>query len=165
MGSPFITKDSKWGDYKGTYTREAYSLQGSYRFNRFVAAEAGVIYSTKWQSEWMNDDSKLGDGKDLDGNLGIALTPIHINFFGYELLEIGILGGFMTQTQIKNIADSEGWSTNDIKKADHRKAIVPYLGPRLGVNLTSDLAILVEARLKPQSDGGGFASVGLKYRF
>lgn len=163
MATPTETKDLFYDDkytYKDAPTKDAYNLSGSYRFNRFVAAEAGIVYSTKWQV----DRSEMGEARSVDGNIGIALTPIHINLFGYELIEIGILGGAMTQTSYK-MQKTFNDTKDETKKIDEKKSIVPYVGPRLAINLTQDLAIVMDARLKPQSDGGGFVSTGLKYRF
>ncbi len=165
VGSPTAVTDrvGSFGNYNGVDTREAYSLVLSYRFNRFVASEAGLIVSTNWQSE---DPEKrgMGNGKDIDGNFGIAFTPIHINFFGYELIEMGVLAGFMTQTQFELETEAESYS-NDGFFRDKSKTVIPYLGPRLAINLADELAVVLDGRLMPKSNGGGMASLGVKYRF
>ncbi len=145
--------------YDDVYARDAYSLIGSYRFNRFVATEVGVTYSTKWLSDTPEKEG-LGDGKDIDGSLGIALTPIHINVFGYELLEIGVLAGVFTQTKFEVDIDRKGNASSD-----KEKVIAPYLGPRLAINLTPELGVVLDGRMKPKSSGGGIASLGIRYRF
>ncbi len=145
--------------YDDVFTRDAYSLVGSYRFNSFVATELGLTYSTKWQTDAPEKEG-LGDGRDIDGSLGIALTPIHINIFGYELFEIGVLAGFFTQTRFEIDIDRNGKPS--IAK---EKVITPYLGPRLAINLTPELGVVLDGRMKPKSDGGGIASLGFKYRF
>ncbi len=155
-----VTEDNLYNDkYKGVEARDAYSLVLSYRFNRFVASDFGLTYSTSWK----NSDPLIrgmGKGVDLDGNLGIALTPIHINFFGYELIEIGVLGGLMTQTKFELF---EKFDAGEGTFKNKSKIVVPYLGPRLAVNLTQELGLVLDGRIR--TDNSGIASLGLKYRF
>lgn len=151
--------------YKGPINVDGFSLIGAYRFNKFFTAELGAFIGTGWAGG-NESHNAIDNGKSYDGSIGFAVVPIHINLFGYELIEIGINGGVMTQTEYKLTENyNDATRKYDMKLDKKSKNIVPYLGPKIAVNLTKDLGITIDGRLNPKTDGGGIASLGLRYRF
>ena len=152
------SNDGDMGD--DVITSNAFSVQGAYRFNKFFSLDAGVFVSTSPQSQMY---TYLSDSKDVNGSLGIRITPIHINLFGYELIEIGINAGVMSMREY--VVDDINAYPQEPKEISNKKVFKPYLGPQIAINLTPELGLIVDGKLQPKTDGGGYASVGLRYRF
>ena len=110
---------------------------------------------------WREKDYKAIDtSKSVEGSLGLSITPLHLNVFGYELLEVGVIGGVMTMSKY-NVKEKE--NSHDIKSGEVKKLYGAYLGPRASLNLTRDLGMFFD--LKIAANMGAITSLGLRYRF
>lgn len=142
--------------------REAIGILGTYRFNKFVAAEGGFFITTGWQ-EVSKEYDKVANGQGFEGSVGLSVTPIHLNVFGYELLEVGITGGMMSITKYKAKEKTNGNGETEIDSGDANKIYGVYFGPKVAVNITPAIAAVFE--LKNVNGLASTSSLAVRYRF
>ncbi len=161
-GSTSFSEEYKYSDSQGEDRFEmsnggtGFGIQGGIRFNKYVALD-GMFNVTTIKSEEYEDRTRL-----YQGSFGVLVTPIHINLFGYELLELSASGGVMNGQ--KAVVKSD-FTKDKLQDIDH--VYGAYAGGRIAANLTPELAVFFDGK---QMLGGGNKSIemyqlGLKYRF
>jgi hypothetical protein len=136
---------------------EGSGLITAYRFNKFVSAEGAFSYlKTK------NSQADLEKAYHNFG-LGLMVTPLHINMFGYELIEFGVGGGLASTYKFDTTYDYANRKT----KVDKEKHVfAPYAGIRIAVNFVPQLALVVDSKkILGSGQGGVLGQIGLRYRF
>ncbi len=153
-------------DERGEYSNEGSGNQkglgvlGAYRFNKFVSAEAGILYRNGWENS-NSGESRYDDGKGFEGMLGVAVAPIHINLFGYELIELAATGGIMSMSKYTSQIDTN----YEVSGVRVRRESVAYLGPRISLNLTSDLGVVLDVKTGMRGNWSNVGNLGLRWRF
>jgi hypothetical protein len=125
-----------------------YGLAGGYRHNKFFMVDASAHALKMENNRSLNEFSA-----------GVLVTPVHINFFGYEFIEWGLGAGFMTGRNMQSRWDHNSGQLNIDREA---QVVQPYISTRVAFNLTDQLAITGDFR------GGKFGTQsvwGLKVRF
>jgi hypothetical protein len=154
---PSRVSSSGWGEYDSNYGASGFSLIAGYRFNRFIALDGALSY-TKVSSDGIDHGM-------FDGSIGGLATPIHINVFGYELIECAFGAGVMTSSLLRTTRD---WENNIDRLNGSSKIFTPYASFRLAVNFTPEVAVFLDAK---GGLGGGSSSdtsrgtAGLRVRF
>lgn len=117
-------------------------LGARYHFSRYFAAEVGVAYTPKIASSY-NEESpsqniyknfELEKMPQFNGHAGIKLTPIHVDLFGHDLIEMGASFGATTYALMEQDI-SEGIGMISTQAATK---IGGYIAPTLGVNISKD---------------------------
>lgn len=124
---------------------EGTGLYLGYSLNRFVAFEAGLDSSHFLVETSSAHDTQRSESQStiLFPSLSVVLTPVRMNVFGYDLLEYSAIAG---------VSRSIDGASNS------------YFGLRMGLNLTSDLAL--ESRwLNASGAGINEAQLGLAWKF
>ena len=119
----------------------AYGAAAKYSFNRYVGIDAGLIISSN------GGQISLGDA--FQANAGVSIIPLHLQLFGFELLEVGILAGFLTASVGPNPSD---------------RAVKAYTGIETNINFSEQLALTTRYKMYDGVDFG-HGLVGLSYRF
>ncbi len=144
-------------DYEMSTNATGTGFMTSYRFNKFVSVD-GAFYYIKTKD--------VGASRPyVNGALGFMITPLHINLFGYELIEFGVGGGVVTTNKLDTDYNID---TQESVVTDEARVFAPYAGVRLAINLAPQLAIVMDGRSVVGGDtgaGGGLAQLGMRYRF
>lgn len=148
-------------DYDDRAVRDSVSILGSYRFNRYVVADGGFYLLSGWNSR-SKDYSAVETKSSYEGSIGLSVIPLHLNVFGYQLLEVGVSAGVMTMTKMK-VKEGTPGSSKITEAGDMKKIYGAYLGPHVALNLTRDLGLVFD--LKSAANQASVTSVGLRYRF
>jgi hypothetical protein len=144
-------------DFEMSNGGTGFGIQGGIRFNKFFSLD-GMFNVTEVKSEEYDDGRKI-----YQGSLGLLVTPIHINLFGYELFEISASGGLMNGYKAVISANDFG----EDKLQDIQNVYGGYAGARLAANLTSELAVFFDGKQMLGSNNREIEmyQLGLKYRF
>lgn len=139
-------------------TGEGYGIQGGIRFNKFFAADFTFNVTE-------NDNSFNEPIKFYDGALGLLITPVHINLFGYELFEISGAFGGMSGTRLTLQSDTN--EPNYLSVIDQERIWGGYAGAKIAANITPDAAIAFDAKQMLGSQNGNIEmyQFSLRYRF
>jgi hypothetical protein len=129
----------------------------SYRFNKFVSVDGAFYY--------LKTENVQTPNPYVNGAMGLMVTPLHINIFGYELIEFGVGAGIA----LTNKLDTEyNAITGDVIVKDENRIYAPYVGTRLAINFVPQLAAVADVRSIVGGDsgaGGGLVQIGMRYRF
>jgi hypothetical protein len=145
--------DDRVTGYDDLIEAEGVGLQGAYRFNKYFAVDGALNITEIDSVNYDEERSRL-----IDASLGVAVTPIHITLFGVELIEFSALAGVMSGTQgIVNRDDT----------LEMERVYGAHIGLRLGINLTSQLALVAGGTRMVSSDRDyiSLSQAGLRYRF
>jgi hypothetical protein len=123
-----------------------FGLTGAYRFNKFIATD-GSAHSLK----------RTNGQSVAEFSGGVFITPIHINFFGHELIEWGLGAGVMTGR--RKVATDLLPGSYSVRES---RVIDPYLSTRIAINLNSQVAVTGDIR---GGKNGTQSSLGLRFRF
>lgn len=129
----------------------------SYRFNKFVSVD-GAFYYVKTKNVQTPQPY-------VNGAIGLMVTPLHINIFGYELIEFGVGAGLALTNKLNTEYNTY---TNEVVVKDEKRIYAPYVGTRLAINFVPQLAAVVDARSIVGGEsgaGGGLLQLGMRYRF
>jgi len=143
--------------YPQSNSGTGFGIQGGIRMNKYVALD-GMFNVTTVKSEEYKGRNRL-----YQGSLGVLVTPVHINLFGYELFELSASTGLMNGHKYK--IDYDALGGDEVK--DGKIVYGLYAGARIAANLTPELAVYFDGK---QMLGGGNEEIemyqlGLKYRF
>jgi hypothetical protein len=129
----------------------------SYRFNKFVSVDGAFYY--------LKTENVQTPRPYVNGAIGLMVTPLHVNIFGYELIEFGVGAGLALTNKLETEYNT---FTNEIIVKDEKRIYAPYFGIRLAINFVPQLAAVIDARNIVGGEsgaGGGLAQVGMRYRF
>jgi hypothetical protein len=106
--------------------------------NRYFAVEGGLSYTPNDSEELIVHsrelkDDNLGAIPNLSGFAGAVVTPLKLNLFGHEFIELSAIGGAMTYNEPHDV---KGSATN----------VAGYLGPRLALNLSNDFGLELSSK-------------------
>lgn len=145
------------GEYEMGTNASGTGFMTGYRFNKYVSVD-GAFYYIKTKN--------VGASRPyVNGGLGFMITPLHINLFGYELIEFGVGGGVVTTNKLDT---DYNLSTGESVVTDEARVFAPYAGTRIAVNLVPQLALVVDGRTVIGGEtgaGGGLMQLGMRYRF
>jgi hypothetical protein len=152
----------KQGSHRGV------NLGTSFDFNRYVAVEGQLYYASPSDGSYPKDSSSWSN---LDGSIGLVLTPIRINAFGWDLFDVSLLGG--AQTTRANAAEYNDDFASQQTSANQSRTVVMYWGAGLAVNFAKEFGAVAQIRIHETPnyiDGYGtkdqaMTTVGLRYRF
>lgn len=162
-GGGFITTEkysedsSIFNDQETSTNVTGTGFMTSYRFNKFVSVD-GAFYYLKTKNVQTPQPY-------VNGALGLMVTPLHINIFGYELIEFGVGAGLVLTNKLETEYNT---ITSDVIVKDEKRIYAPYVGTRLAVNFVPQLAAVVDVRSIVGGDsgaGGGLMQLGMRYRF
>jgi hypothetical protein len=125
-----------------------YSLGARYNFNRYLGADLTLVNASDATHGYFNESQNSS----WDGTVGVVLTPIYINTFGYDLMQVSVLGGVMS---MRDPVD------NEINK----RGFKPYWGIGVALNFTRNVAMNFEAKMLSDDSRFGHSNVGLVVRF
>jgi hypothetical protein len=149
--------DSISGEGETSTTANGTGFMTSYRFNKFVSVD-GAFYYVKTKNVQTPQPY-------VNGAIGLMVTPLHINIFGYELIEFGVGAGLALTNKLKTEYNTY---TDEITVKDEKRIYAPYVGTRLAVNFVPQLAAVIDARSIVGGEsgaGGGLLQLGMRYRF
>lgn len=156
--------EESYSDYSDTYTATdhysgGWGLIGALRINKFISVD-GAIASLSLEDYYDDESDQY-----LYLSAGMTITPLRINVFGHDLVELGLLAGLMTNkhyTFEENYDDVSGYS---YEMTDEILTIDPYLGLKIGFNITNKLVLAVEGRSSNREDYTNSAgSMSLRYK-
>ena len=120
-------------DETGRYRGE--TLGVNYNFNKYVGVGASLIHAPEAVNSG-NDGLGFSRDHSLDWGAGVTITPVHIELFGWDTIDIGLLAGFMSATH-----------RSELTGADERR-VITYLGPRFTLNFSENVATVWDLRLQ-----------------
>jgi hypothetical protein len=145
-----------------------FGLLLGYRFNKYFALDLAASVTNNHDT----DETR----RMPQGSFGLLITPVHINLFGYEFIELAGTAGVMSGQRI--VATSGSWvvsspnntssSYSTEEKVEKKETVFGgYVGGRLALNLTRELAIFGDLKQMIGSKNKEIAMgmAGLKYRF
>lgn len=127
------------------------TLRLQYNWNKYIGAEAQLIggRSDYYDSYTGNKNNSLY----FAGALGIAVEPLHIELFGWDLIDLGVEGGIMTTNgQEENVSSQQF-------------GVAPYIGGNVMFNISERLSAKMDMKLENMNTYYGQASLGLAYKF
>jgi hypothetical protein len=126
------------------------AFQAGYRWNKYIGVETGTTIGTL-NGQWSNET-----GTDLWQStvpyLGFRINPIHLNFFGSEVLEVYVAAGGL----IMNAA---------YPGIDGGRNGYGYYGGGVRFNLGETIGLDFGAKTLAHDTRYGFASAGIDLRF
>lgn len=123
------------GSAGGGYSAKGYSIGLGYNVSKYFGLDATAIWADK-ASHTQATNSSFQRNNAWDGSLGVVVTPVHIQLFGYDFIQLSALGGLKSFT--KSVGSSGGDSLTEVKSA------VAYLGPRITVNINPNFGVILE---------------------
>lgn len=158
----YSTYDSSIGYYDSSYISNEYyaggwGLVGSMRLNKYISVD-GAFASLKV------DEMYGGGDQFLYLSSGVTITPLRLNVFGHDLVELGLIAGMMTN---QSYTFEENESNNyEYEKVDEVVTVDPYIGLKVAFNLTNKLAIAFEGKSSKRDDFTSSAGTStLRYKF
>lgn len=130
--------------FEQTIVQDVYAVGARYHMSRYFDVNAEVLLpSGNYEysgydsiSSYYSGNNNGGISLDPQFNIGLGVTPIHLNIFGTELLEIGADGGVSVGN--KYFLNGENSTV--------------YVGPRVGINFGNHFSINYVAKLDTQND-------------
>ena len=162
-----------WGDYSSSingdgtydYTSNDYYSEGmsigiSKNFNRYFGADINLSNLSVKDIE--------GEKDFLNARLGFSFTPVRLNILGHDFLELGALAGIGSFQQF-TIEERENYNSSSWGYSEHivdeKTLFKPFLGARMGLNLTNELGLVLEyAHIEVDDASLGFSNFSLRYR-
>ena len=146
-----------------------FGLVAGYRLNKYFALDLAASVTNNHESE---ETRRMPQG-----SFGLVVTPIHINLFGFEFIELSATGGAMSGQRmtakagggvITSSDDGTVASTTTEEQILKKETVFgAYAGGRLGLNLTSELGLFLDYKqmLGAENREIAMGMAGLKYRF
>jgi hypothetical protein len=129
---------------------QAYGSRLEYGFNKYFGIEGQIVGGKPFN---MTDNSQDGYNSNyFAGALGLKLTPIHVQLFGWDFIEFSALAGAMSAT-------GRDWDSR------HQFRLAPYVGAAVAVNITDRLSVAVDGKFEDFDQAYGQMTGGLAYRF
>ncbi|HEX4925400.1 MAG TPA: hypothetical protein VFV50_15005 [Bdellovibrionales bacterium] len=152
-------------DVQGHWTGA--SLAGQYNFSKYIGLQLGVLYAPK------NDAYGEMYDKDQawDASLAAVVTPVHVNLFGREFLQVSALGGFMTtrKSELVSVPSYDyGYGTyryETRETSSQTRVVKPFLGVGLALNFAQSFGMYAQAKVISENSAYGQANAGLVVRF
>ena len=169
---PKVAKDDfkKWEVGVGTYSSSSWGKSTNVFGDRYHHAEGLGLVGAKRLNKYFSLDATVANLEDSDLNIdylyfaaGIVITPLRINLFGHDLIELGLQLGLQTN---QDVSVTEDINSFEIESTRETLTVNPYLGIKLGVNMTKELALVVESKSSSRDDVEFHSgSLSLRYRF
>lgn len=124
------------------------SFGGDYGINKYFGFQ-GQIFTGKVMNRYgdrLNDDNTT----QFAGSLGVKVTPIHVQLFGWNFIEFAALAGVMSSTG---------------RQAHHEFRFAPYVGGGVTVNFSENVAFVSNVLFDEGESAYGKSTSGLAVRF
>lgn len=135
---------------------DGYSARLGYGFNKYFGLEGQLMGGGATASDKNISGEYFSYGTPgrsyFAGAFGMKVTPVHIEFFGFDLIDLSATAGAMTAT------GRDPGSAHDFR-------IAPYLGGAVAINLAERLAVVFDGKLEDSDNKFGQMSATLAYRF
>jgi hypothetical protein len=132
---------------EGFDQHRGYSLGANYNFSKYFGVGVAATYApeTLVLGSGYSSYTRERVGSPWDGAIEAIVMPLHIQLFGYDFLELGVVGGAMT--------------------VQSNKQLHGFWGPRIGININPNFGLIGEWRTTGQDLGITQFTGGLKVRF
>lgn len=129
---------------------KVYALSVDYGLNRYFALESQLVGGTVYAY----DTGSFGASSTaFAGSLGLKATPVHIDLFGWDFIDLSISGGAMT-----SMGSNQSPNENTLK-------IVPYVGGEVAVNVAKNISLALNGKFESGDDQFGQAVFMAAYKF
>ena len=133
-----------------------YTLGIGYEINKYFGFQSQILAGK-------NADPVLDDNVHFQGSIGVRVSPIHIQVFGAEVLELSLLGGAMSAREDGGgevvYPDYRDGSSQMMQTPD---IVVGYLGASISIPFTDRIIASVETKVHQQAMA---TSAVLSYKF
>lgn len=127
---------------------KSYALNVEYGFNKYFGLDAQVMAGKA--TEIYNDAmSGIYEHTYFTGALGLKVTPVHVELFGYDFIDVAADVGAMT---------AASYGASGIR-------VAPYWGTQVDLNIVDRLAFVVDGRFQDFDTRYGQLIAGLGYKF
>ena len=129
----------------------SFVLGGNYHISRYFDVDGEIHFKDREEAEFSRFTSEV------EGSIGIGVTPFHLSLFGKETIRIGAVGGIMSNTE--QLYDGYGGSPNT-----RQHSAMAFIGPRIDLEIYEKLGMQLAVRMNSREKYYN-SSLALTYDF